>query len=172
MNSDVVYENTKLMKELDRPITGKFEKRKVHLSFKDNIWGADLEDMQLISKFNKWIRFLLYVIEFCSKNVWDVPLKDKNSITITNTFQKILDNPSCKPNKIWVDKGSKFYNRSMKSWFEDDIEIYLTHNERDSAVAEGFIGTLRNIFYECITSTSKNVYIDKLADIVNAIISI
>ena len=60
----------------------------------------------------------------------------------------------------------------MKSWFEDDIEMYLTHNERDSAVAEGFIGTLRNIFYECITSTSKNVYIDKLADMVNAIISI
>ena len=57
--------------------------------FKDNIWGADLADTQLISKFNKGIRFLLCVIHIFSKYAWVVPLKDKKGITIVNAFQKI-----------------------------------------------------------------------------------
>ena len=66
-----------------------------------------------------------------------VPLKDKKGITNTNAFQTILDESSRKPNKISVDKGSEFYNRSMKSWLQDnDIETYSTHNEGKSAVAE------------------------------------
>ena len=70
--------------------------------------------MQLISKFNKGIRFLLGVIHIFSKYAWVFPLKDKKSITIVNAFQKILDNLTRKPNKIWVDKGSKFYDIFFK----------------------------------------------------------
>ena len=72
----------------------------------------------MISKFNKGFRFLLCVIDIYSKQTWVNPLKDKKGITITNAFQKILDESKRKPNKIWVDKGSEFYNRSMKSWLE------------------------------------------------------
>ena len=71
--------------------------------------------MQLISKFTKGIRLLPRVIDIYSKYAWVVPLKDKKSVTIVNAFQKILDDSKRKPNKIWVDKGSEFYNRSMKS---------------------------------------------------------
>ena len=74
--------------------------------------------MQLISRFNKGFRFLLSVIDIYSKYAWVIPLKDKEGITITNAFQKVLDESKRKPNKIWVDKGSQFYNRSMKSWLE------------------------------------------------------
>ena len=70
--------------------------------------------MQLISKFNKGFRFLLCVIDIFSKYAWVVPLKDKKGITITNAFQKILKESNRKPNKIWVDKGSEFYNSSLK----------------------------------------------------------
>ena len=56
----------------------------VYFSFKDNIWGGGLDDMQLISKFNKGFRFFLCVIDIYSKYAWVVPLKDKNGITITN----------------------------------------------------------------------------------------
>ena len=95
-------------------------------------------------------------------------MKEKNGITITNAFQKILKESNRKPNKIWVDKGSKFYNRSMKSWLEkDDIEMYPTHNERKSVVAERFIRTLKKEIYKYMTSVSKNGHIDKLDDIVN-----
>ena len=70
----------------------------------------------MISKFNKEFRFLLCVIDIYSKYAWVIPLKDKKGITITNAFQKILDESNRKPNKIWVDKGSEFCNRSMKAW--------------------------------------------------------
>ena len=70
--------------------------------------------MQLISKSNKVFRFLLCVIDIYSKYAWVVPLKDKKVITIIKAFQEILDESERKPNKIWVDKGSQFYNRSMK----------------------------------------------------------
>ena len=80
--------------------------------------GADLANMQLIRNFNKVIRFLLCVIDIFSKYTWVIPLKDKNAITIINVFQKILDESNRKPNKIWVDKGSKLYKRSLKSWLK------------------------------------------------------
>ena len=71
--------------------------------------------MQLILKFNKGIRFLLCVIDISSKHARVIPLKGRKSITITNAFQKILVEANRKTNIIWVDKGSKIYNRSMKS---------------------------------------------------------
>ena len=71
--------------------------------------------MQLISKFNKGIRFLLCVLDILSKYARVIPLKNKKSITITNAFQKILDESNRKPNKIRVDEDSEFYHRSMKS---------------------------------------------------------
>ena len=78
-----------------------------------------------------------------------------------------MDESNRKPNKVWVDKGSKFYNRSMKSWLvKIDIEMYSTHNEGKSVVAERLIRTLKNKIFKYMTSISQNVYIDKLDDIV------
>ena len=101
-------ENVQLANELHKPIIKKFNKRKVYSSFKDNIWGVDLADMQLLSKFNKGFRFLLCVIDTFSKYAWVIPLKDKKGISIVNAFQIISKESNRKPNKIWVDKGSEF----------------------------------------------------------------
>ena len=134
-----------LAEELRKSIIRKFKKRKVNSSFIDNIWGADLADMQLISKIDKGLHFLLFVIDIYSKYASVVPLKDKEGITITKAFQNILDKSNRKPSKIWVDKGSEFYNTSMKSWLQNnDIEMYSTHNERKSVVTDRFIRTLKN----------------------------
>ena len=80
--------NKQLAEELHKPVISKFNKRKVHSLFIDKIWGADLAEMQLISKFSKGFRFLLRVIDIYSKYAWVIPLKDKKGITIINTFQK------------------------------------------------------------------------------------
>ena len=147
--------NYQLANELHKPIIRKFLKRKVYSGFKDNIWGADLADMQLISKFNKGFRFLLCVIDIFSKYAWVVPLKDKKGVSIVNAFQKILDKSRRKPNKIWVDKGSEFYNNSLKKWLKDnDVEMYSKHNEGKSVVAESFIRTLKNKIHKCMNSVS------------------
>ena len=107
-------ENIQLADEFHKPIIRKFKKRKVHSSLRDNIWGVDLADMQLLSKFNKGFRFLLCVIDNFSKYPWVIPLKDKKGISIANRFQRILDDSKRKRNKMWVDRGSKFYNNSFK----------------------------------------------------------
>ena len=96
-----------------------------------------------------------------------IPLKDKKSVSIVNGFQKILKESNQKLNKIWVDKGTEFYNNSFKKWLKDnDIEMYSTNNEGKSVIAERFIKVLKNKIYKYMTAISKNVYIDKLDDIV------
>ena len=169
VNTKIAPQNEQLAEELHKPIIRKFQKRKVYSAFKDNIWGVDLADMQLLSKYNKGIRFLLCVIDIFSKYASVVPLKDKKGISIVKAFQIILkQSNSRKPNKIWVDKGSEFYNAYFKKWLRDNyIVMYSTHNEGKSVVAERFIRTLKSKIYKYMTSISKNVYIDKLDNIDN-----
>ena len=102
--------NEQLAKESTKPLMRKFKKRNVSSGFKDNIWGADLADIQLISKFNKRFRFLFCVIDIFSKYARVFPIKDKKGVNILDAFQRILNNFNRKPNKIWVDKGNEFYN--------------------------------------------------------------
>ena len=83
-----IMESKELVQGIYKSIIKKFEKRKVDSHFIDHIWSADLVDMQLLSKFNKWIRFLC-VIDIYSKYAWVVSLKDEESIKITNAFQKM-----------------------------------------------------------------------------------
>ena len=84
----------------NKEIIRRFNKRKVHSPFIDNIWDKNLADMQLIIKFNKGSRFLLCIIDIYSKYAWVIPLENKKGITITNGFQKFLDESNPKPNKI------------------------------------------------------------------------
>ena len=108
------------------------------------------------------------IIDIFGKYAWVTPLKDKKGITIFNAFQKILQESNRKLNETWVDKGSDIYNRSMKSFLQNNnIEVYSTHNEGKSVITERIIRTLKNKIYKYKTSILKNVYIDKLDQIVN-----
>ena len=154
-----------LADELHKPVIKNFNKRKVYSQFKDNIWGVDLAGMQSLSKKNKSIKYLLCAIDLFSKYAFVVPLKDKKGISITNAFNKIIKQSGRKPNKIWVDQGSEFYNNDFKKWLSsNNIIMYSTYNEGRSVVAERFIRTLKNKLYKHMTATSKNVYYDVLDD--------
>ena len=129
--------------------------------------GVDLADTQLLSKFNKGIKYLLGVIDLFSKYVFVVPLKDKKGVSIVNAFQSILDKSGRKPNKIWLDQGSGFYNHNFKKWLaNNDISMCSMYNEGKSVVDESFIRTLKNKLYKQMAAVSKNVYYDVLDDIV------
>ena len=137
-------ENKQLANELHKPIIRKFKRRKVCSSHKDNIWGVDLADMPLISKFNKGIKYLLCVIDLFSRYAWVIGQKIKKKIVLLKGFQSILNKSGRKPNKIWLDDGSEFYNYKFKSFLkENDVEMYSTFNEGKSVVAERFIKTLK-----------------------------
>ena len=105
--------NQQLANELHKPIIRKSKRqKKVYSLFKDNIWGIDFANMQLISKCNKGLMYLLCAIDLFSKYAWAFPLKDKKGVTIGHAFQNILDSSNRKANKIWVNQGSEFYNSS------------------------------------------------------------
>ena len=91
--------NYQLENELHKPIIRKFKKREVYSSFRDNIWGVDLADMQSLSKYNKGIKYLLCAIDLFSKYMWVIPLKNKKGISIVNAFKKTISK-GIKPNKI------------------------------------------------------------------------
>ena len=153
--------NVKLADELHKLAIKNFSKPKVYPSFKDNIWGVDLANMQLLSRQNKGIKYLLCVIDLFSKYVFVVPLKDKKGTSVVKGFKKIVNESGRQPNKIWVDQVSEFYNKVFKNWLKDEgIEMYSTYNEGKSVVAERFIRTLKNKLYKHMTAIAigKNVY--------------
>ena len=117
-----------------------------------------------MSKYNKGNKYFLRAIDLFSKYAWVVPIK---GISIVNAFQKMISKER-KPNKIWVDQGSQFYNNSFNDFLKiNNIEMYSTYNEGKSVVAVRFIRALKSKVFKHMTSISKNVYFDVLDDIVN-----
>ena len=115
--------------------------------------------MQSLSKCNKGIKYLLCVIDLLSKYAWVIPIKDKKRTSIVNAFKKIISGRR-KPNKIWVDQGSEFYNKTFKDFLKiNNIEMYSTYNEGKSVVAERFK------IFKHMTAISKNISFDVLDDI-------
>ena len=104
--------------------------------------------MQSLSKYNKGIKYLLCAIDLFSKYAWVVPIKDKKGTSIVNAFQKIISEGR-KPNKIWVDQGSEFYNNSFKDFLEiNNTEMHSTYNEGKSVVAKKFIRALKSKIFK------------------------
>ena len=168
INLQANYLNNEILAEqLHKPIIKNFKRGKVYSSFKDNIWGFDLADMEIISKYNKGIRYILCIIDLINRYAWVIPLRNKKGESIVEGFKKILNDSNRKPNKIWVDHGSEFYNSKFKSFLkENDIEMCSTFNEGKSVVAEKVIKTLKNKIYKHMTIIGKIDYIDDLGDIV------
>ena len=153
--------------ELHKPIIRKFKKREVYSSFRENVWDVYLADMQSLSKYNKWNKYLLCAIYLFSKYAWVVTLKEKKGTSVVNAFQKIISEGR-KSNEIWVDQGSEFYNNSFKDFLKiNNIEMYSIYNEGKSVVALRFIRTLKNKIFKHMTAISTKVYFDVLDDIVN-----
>ena len=100
-----------LAEELHKPVIKKFERERVNVNSIDEIWAADLIDMQAFSKLNKGLKYLLTVIDVVSKFVWIIPLKRKTGQEVANAFLNIIKERS--PSKMCVDKGREFYNKDV-----------------------------------------------------------
>ena len=121
--------NEQLAEELHKPVTKKFKRRKVYARFKDNIWAADLSEVESLSSKNKNVKYLLYVIDVFTKYAWIKTLKEKKGRAILNYFMEIVNEFNGKPNKLQIDQGTKSYNKVMQKWLENnDILMQSTHN--------------------------------------------
>ena len=105
-----------LADELHKPITRNFQKRSVVSNGIDDIWAADLVEMQKFSKWNKGIKYLLMVIDMFSKYGWIKPLKDKKTETVSKAFDEIFKSSKRLPKMLWTDKGSEFISKHFKSF--------------------------------------------------------
>ena len=95
--------------------------------------------MQSLSKYNNGIKYLLCTIDLFSKYACVIPIKDKKGTSIVSACKKIISEGQRKPNKIWVDEDSEFYNKTFQDFLKiNNSEMYSTYNEEKSVVAERF----------------------------------
>ena len=154
-----------LADELHKPIKRNFTRRRVIVNHIDEIWAADLAEIQQFSKWNKGYRYLLMVIDVFSKYGWIVPLKDKKGETVMIAFQTIFKEGRI-PKYIWVDKGKGFYNKHLKDLLEkQNITLYSTENEKKSSVVERWNRTIKNKMWKQFTVQGNTQYIGILPKI-------
>lgn len=150
-----------LAEELHKPIRHKFKRRRVFVFNIDDIWSADLKDMQSIAKQNKGYKYLLNVIDLFSKYAYSIPLKSKSSTNVINAFETLFK--SKKPKKIWSDEGKEFTSNNFKKFLkENNIDLYHVYNEGKASVIERFNRTLGEMIQKHLTRTNSSKYIDIL----------
>lgn len=133
----------------------------------DDVWGADLVEMQEWSKHNKGYKYMLNVIDVFSKFAWSIPLKDKTGLTVLNALKSIVEQFSRKPKKLWVDKGKEFYNKHFDDWLKlNKITRYSTFGEHKSAVVERFNRTLKEKMWKQFTATNTRNWINMIDDLI------
>ena len=159
--------NKILSEELHKSKRKNYPRRKIIVNHIDEIFAADLVEMQKFAKLNKGYRYLLTCIDIFSKYSWVIPLKDKRGITIKNALQKIFKER--KPKFLWTDRGTEFYNKQVQDLLnENNIKLYSTNNsEIKSAVIERFNRTFKNMMYKKFTENNNTIFYNILDELVN-----
>ena len=138
--------------EVLSPQITKFKRQRIIPLYKDETWSADLIDKSSLSKYNNNYKFILTVIDIFTKYAWAIPLRNKSGLSITNDSKTILSKGR-KPEKLWVDRGSEFYNKTFKSLLKEygtgkatsGIELYSTYSDLKAVFIERFNRTLLHI---------------------------
>ena len=155
----VEKQQQQLAKGVFSPQMTKFKRQRILPLYKDETWSGDLIDKSSLSKYNNNYKFILTVIDIFTKYAWAIPLKSKSGLSITNGFKKVLsEHPQGgseprKPEKLWVDRVSEFYNKTFKSLLKEygtgkaasGIELYSTYSDLKAVFIERFIRTLLHI---------------------------
>ena len=156
-----------LVKELLKPKFKRFKRRHVSSLGVDRIWTADLADMQKYARQNKGYKYIVVVLDVFSRYSWARPLKDKTGESVTKAFKDIFKEGYCS-SYLWTDKGTEFYNASMREMLKSkNIKLYSTHNEPKAMIAERFIRTLRKKIESNYILTGSTVWYDILPQLIH-----
>ena len=159
INKTIEKQQQQLAKEVFSPRITKFRRQRIIPLRKDETWSADLIDKSSLSKYNNNYKFILTVIDIFTKHSWAIPLKNKSGLSITNGFKIVLsEHPQGgseprKPEKLWVDRGSEFYNKTFKSLLKEygtgkaalGTDLYSTYSDLKAVFIERFNRTLLHI---------------------------
>ena len=159
--------NEILSEELHKSKRKNYPRRRIIVNLIDEIFAADLVEMQKFAKLNKGYRYFLTCIDIFSKYSWVIPLKDKKGITIKNALQRIFKQR--KPKYLWTDKGTEFYNKQVQDLLnENNIKLYSTNNsEIKSSVIERFNRTFKNMMYKKFTENNNTIFHNILDELTN-----
>ena len=159
--------NKILSEELHKPKRKNVPRRKIIVNHIDEIFAADLVEMQKFAKLNKEYRYSLTCIDIFSKYSWVIPLKDKKGINVKNALQKFFIQRS--PKFLWTDRGKEFYNKQVQDLLiENNIKLYSTNNsEIKSTVVESFNSTFKNMMYKKFTQNNNTIFYNIIDDLVN-----
>lgn len=141
-----------LASEIHHRVIRKFPKRKVVVFQKDEIWAIDLAQMNAFESFNDGYKYILCVIDVFTKYAWCIALKTKTNDVVLNAIKTVIKDSGRQPEKIWVDRGSEFYNKNFKGWAKkNNITFYSTYGESKSVVVERFIRSLKELITPIFT---------------------
>ena len=161
-NSDKI-----LYEELHKPKRKNYPRRKIIVNHIDEMFAADLVEMQKFAKLNKGYRYLSTCIDIFSKFAFAIPLKDKEGINVKSALQKVFKERKC--DFLWTDRGTEFYNKQVQDLLnENNIKLYLTSNsEIKSSVVERFNRTFKNMMYKKFTENNNTIFYNIIDDLVN-----
>ena len=154
-----------LSNELNKPVTNKFERKKVIVNHIDEIHSCDLVGMQKYSKMNKGYKYIFTNIDIFSKYSWSFPIKSKKISDIKPCFEKIFKQR--KPKYIWSDQESAFFSKEMLKFLEDhNIKIYYTHSNLKAVVIERFNRSLRELMMKSFVKNNSTVWYNILPELI------
>ena len=155
-----------LSKELHRPFKKKFKTSGVRLSHIDEIWGADLVDMQEWAHVNDGYKYILNIIDCFSKYVWSYQIRDKSAKEVESVFREIFEDRV--PKKLWTDQGKEFYNKHLNKLLkEHNVELYSSFGKSKSAIVERFNRTIKEKMWRKFTELQTRRWVDMLDDLVD-----
>lgn len=153
-----------VVNEIHKNARVNFSRRHVIMKDIDDLWQADLIDMQSISKENKKFRFILAVIDTFSKYAWAFPLKCKTKDVVSNTFKTLL-NQGRVPKNLQTDNGTEFYNNTFKALMKSyHINHYSTFSTKKASIVERFIRTLKSNLYKEFNLKGNYKWVDNTLD--------
>ena len=142
-------------REMHHQVKRKFKRRKVIGTGIDEIWAMDIAFMESFAADNNGFKYILCIIDVFSKYAWCVPLKSKTGTIVLTAVKDVIAESGRQPEKIWVDRGSEFYNKEFMDWAKKkNITVYSTYGESKSVVVERFIRTLKELITRKFTSTN------------------
>jgi hypothetical protein len=166
MNRQHPKEKVQLVNELHKPIRRNFKRRSTIIKGLDDLWQADLAQMNMYSSSNKNHNFILVVIDCFSKYVWVRALKTKNSVEVTKAFKSILVNEKRQPNNLQTDQGKEFFNIEFNTLMKKyNINHYNTYCCKKASIVERYIRTLKERLFKYFSLNGSYKWIDILPTI-------
>ena len=138
---------------------------KITYNYIDEIWSIDLADFSdYKTSNNEGFRYIFIIINNFSKYLWAIPLKNKNSLTITNEFSNTLAKSKREPLKIESDRGSEFYNSIFQNFLKsENTQHYSRFTDKGPSIAERLIRTLRNLLKKPVFEKGKADWLSELS---------